>query len=613
MGVACSNKEDKRLSALSAASGTPAFEVVTDEPTHVVLEMADLEDELESRPISINKAFAARNARGLLVTSDPNKKLVTDEINHCHEHGLLQACRLAYTYHTPLCLSPDHFWTLIMQGVASFIFIDSDNLPEIFEDFDRSLKLEMVIDMDEMDESDPADWMESLTDVVDTITESLGKASPILKASFSTTQDSHELLFMMNLMHKPKWTQCVRPECESEGGLSQVKLIGTVEDWEDLRSMCLKLKSCGLGWWIDELEVILDNLVSSRKAESDTHSNFWQSMYKKQDSSGHVYGWILNFFPFEKGRKREEFFDIDHLPHAKSDSESIDCECEEESCTCKNNDSDESSVCSLQSVPIGLTRADLTCDLDDTLIPYMFHGGFLGSEIGDDGFVTPTLSWGVGLKNGTKNKKQTAPPPLKKSKSKNAKNQLKKGKSRRGKSIVAKPKKKENSRSRKKDKYIDNSESEDSTQVVQSSTKRKKRKRKKDKSDGSDSESDSTVLSSCTSSQIKQSKLRKKTARRRVADDISESSVSGRSRKAKVKNRKTKNRKAKSKSAERRSHESSDDEISSSSSSSSSHERLKPKKKGRRGKQQRKKGKKSRSKSSEKKSRSRAKKMKCYE
>jgi len=612
MGVACSNKEDTRLSALSAATGTPAFEVITDEPTHIVLEMADLEDELESRPISINKAFAARNARGLLVTSDPNKKLVTDEINHCHEHGLLQACRLAYTYHTPLCLSPDHFWTLIMQGVASFIFIDSDNLPKIFEDFDRSLKLEMVIDMDEMDESDPADWMDSLTDVVDTITESLGKASPILKASFSTTQDSHELLFMMNLMHKPKWTQYVRPECESEGGLSQVKLIGTVEDWEDLRSMCLELKSCGLEWWIDELEVVLDNLVSSRKAESDTHSNFWQSMYKKQDSSGHVYGWILNFFPFEKGRKREEFFDIDHLPHAKSDSESIDCECDEESCTCKNNDSDESSVCSLQSVPIGLTRADLTCDLDDTLIPYMFHGGFLGSEINDDGFVTPTLSWGVGLKNGAKNKKQTAPTPLKKSKSKYAKNKLKKGKSRRRKSIVAKPKKKEKSRSRKKDKYIDNSESEESTQV-RCSTKRKKRKRKKDKSDGSDSESDSTVLSSCTSSQIKQSKLRRKAIRRRMADDFSESSVSGRSRKAKVKNRKTKNRKAKSKSAERRSHESSDDEISSSSSSSSSHERLKPKKKERRGKQQRKKGKKSRSKSSEKKSRSRAKKMKCYE
>jgi len=68
------------------------------------------------------------------------------------------------------------------------------------------------------------------------------------------------------------------------GGIPNVRLVGTVEDWEKVREKAKRLAKYDLEWWIVELIPVLDEFVNAMKGKVD--NKFWKSLYKLDDSSG---------------------------------------------------------------------------------------------------------------------------------------------------------------------------------------------------------------------------------------------------------------------------------------------------------------------------------------
>jgi len=54
--------------------------------------------------------------------------------------------KLAHAYHIPLCLSPDHIWTLIIQGFGEHMNLHHKKLRKQFVNFDG--KKELLVEID---------------------------------------------------------------------------------------------------------------------------------------------------------------------------------------------------------------------------------------------------------------------------------------------------------------------------------------------------------------------------------------------------------------------------------------------------------------------------------
>ena len=63
--------------------------------------------------------------------NEENKKLV-----YFGEHTIFEGFYQAYVNHCPIVLSPDIFWTLIIQGFTRHVLANSEKLRDKFVDFD---------------------------------------------------------------------------------------------------------------------------------------------------------------------------------------------------------------------------------------------------------------------------------------------------------------------------------------------------------------------------------------------------------------------------------------------------------------------------------------------
>ena len=73
------------------------------------------------------------------------------------QHGFIAAVRIAHSDHVPLCISPDHVWTLIVQGFSQHLKFNLEGLQAQFEDYEGELALS--IRRDDFIKGDPSnDW-----------------------------------------------------------------------------------------------------------------------------------------------------------------------------------------------------------------------------------------------------------------------------------------------------------------------------------------------------------------------------------------------------------------------------------------------------------------------
>jgi len=220
---------------------------------------------------------------------------------------LLGALHYAFADHRPLCLSPDIIWLTLTQGLANHINLNAERLRRQFVTHDGKLKL--IARRDDFVKGSPENpWSEVFASFSTQIKEHIGEAHGLIVADYSTTgqveRAASEVVLldaMQSYFEYFVFTRC---------GIPQIVLEGSVDDWILLKNKVQDWSRFDLGWWVTELQPILDQFVAAAKGRIDR--DFWDSIYKWNGARGsgtapHVSGWILKMFPYLNTESSDSF------------------------------------------------------------------------------------------------------------------------------------------------------------------------------------------------------------------------------------------------------------------------------------------------------------------
>lgn len=397
MGNACSGERENVKLADSTTKDIAEDRIFTHGTTEAKSEIKkdaifveiDIDDSLEieeqalknSSKGTIENGFNTLKAGKIEAISDTKQIIVSSEC------GFVHAVYLAFNHHIPLCFGPDDLWNLIIQGVSKHIELNAEKLRHKFVDFDG--KKTLMIQRDNFVKGSPKNnWAGCFEEWSAQITKNIGQENTNnLIPNFSTTGLLEKAVHELSLMDcmKSYFEYGMRTCC----GISKVKLLGSLEDWKELRKMLTNLRQYDLDWWMDAIEPVVDMIIKTYNGElkKEESKRFWYSIYKKYSTHGsgastYVTGWITNFFPYTSNdSKRHRFTTLEYL--MKEDKE-------ENRGWGTLPGSIEHNV-----VPNGVLSCPFNWIYYGQKIPMNIYGGFAGCEY-KDGYIQPVLAWAVG-------------------------------------------------------------------------------------------------------------------------------------------------------------------------------------------------------------------------
>ena len=143
-----------------------------------------------------------------------------------HPHGFLAAAVDAFANHYPLVLSPDHFWIMVLQGLAEHMQLHAEALRARVVPFEGKKVIE--IRRDEFSRHGPNDWAGTIPDF---ITALIQHTQPgvihALMPTFSTTTPTMQVAASITDICQHFFEYRVLTLC----GFPTIRLLGTHADW----------------------------------------------------------------------------------------------------------------------------------------------------------------------------------------------------------------------------------------------------------------------------------------------------------------------------------------------------------------------------------------------
>ena len=214
----------------------------------------------------------------------------------CRQNPLVSAALRAYNFHYPLELSPDTVWLTIAQGLAIHVKQNAEALRSRFVKHEG--KERITVRRDDFAKGSPEnDWPGVFSEFSEQISKLLiGKQRDLIVADFSTTgpieKAASEVVLMDAMQHYLSYR--VMTCC----GIPEITLLGTVDDWKEIRTRVHVFAEYGLSWWTEALLPVLDQFIAAMtgKVEKD----FWNRICKVPGGSGgtRICGWINRLFPY---------------------------------------------------------------------------------------------------------------------------------------------------------------------------------------------------------------------------------------------------------------------------------------------------------------------------
>lgn len=211
-------------------------------------------------------------------------------------NGFLRAIHMAFAEHYPLVLSPDDVWLAIAQGFAHHVNANAEKLCKHFVRHEGQKYIEVQRDMF-VKGSPSNDWPGAFAEFSDKIAEHIGDAKRRMVVSkFSTTGPIERAASEVVLMDAMKayFSYSMKTCC----GIPEVTLLGTEDDWHDIKDRVHAFAEFGATEWVTALTGVLWHFVDAYKGRADP--KFWQSFYKEGGGSGgpYVTGAVNTFFPY---------------------------------------------------------------------------------------------------------------------------------------------------------------------------------------------------------------------------------------------------------------------------------------------------------------------------
>ncbi len=225
------------------------------------------------------------NRRSVGITDDGSginviaKSVIQGKLVNFGSKSFLSGMYQAYADHRPFVLSPDMIWLLISQGFAQHVNINPEKMRSFFVNFEEKQPLMVYVSEDW--DSPTFSW----ENVFDQFTKQIannttGELVEVLSCDFTTTTSVERVasqITMMDAMNSyfDYYSVIV---C----GIPEITLRGTPDDWQKVLDKARMLKQYELGWWISELEPVLEEIVKTSKGSVD--KGFWKNMFKYHES-----------------------------------------------------------------------------------------------------------------------------------------------------------------------------------------------------------------------------------------------------------------------------------------------------------------------------------------
>ena len=224
-----------------------------------------------------------------------------------HINAFVGAVHTAFARHYPLTISPDHVWMCIAQGLSNHVNANAEQLRSMFVKHETG-KETLSVRRDDFVKGDPNNpWPEVFDEFSEQIRQHIGaEIHDLLTPEFTTTGPNEKAASQVVLMDTLK--NYFQFNFETECGIPEITLEGTLDDWQKLRDKTLSLAKYDLDWWITPLSPILDQFVDAASGKVDV--DFWRGIYKQNDDSGGPYitGWIVTLFPYAgRGNRRNGY------------------------------------------------------------------------------------------------------------------------------------------------------------------------------------------------------------------------------------------------------------------------------------------------------------------
>jgi hypothetical protein len=295
-------------------------------------------------------------------------------------NAFIETVHLAFDNHLPLTLSPDDFWLCIAQGFAIHFKENVEELRGRFVDFEGTEKIEVRRDGFIRGSVDN-DWEGCFDEFTEQIADQIGvHLWDLLVADFSTTgpvERAASEIIMMDAM-SPLFSYELTTMC----GFPEITLLGTPEDWWNLKDRAAALAEFDLAWWTGELRPVLDRVAKSAEGRPDI--DFWRSFYKDSGASGgpYVTGWINMLFPYinqPDGWVRSPYLG-----------------------KCTDRLGQLGGGPSTESFPTGLSTTDVLWLYFAEQFRLKLVGGFVGTEQDPETLeVRPKVGWAIGVDEST--------------------------------------------------------------------------------------------------------------------------------------------------------------------------------------------------------------------
>ena len=232
-----------------------------------------------------------------------DSNLVCFDRNACFE-GFLTA----FDEHYSLVLSPDMIWLLISQGISTQINQNAEQLRSRLVDFEGQRELVVMTFRDVFENEEDWDWIiQAFSDSIDQNMKA--QFSDLMVCNFSTTGTLERVTSQITMMESVK--KYFKYVVHYMGcGIPDITLLGTPDDWKEIRSRIKRLDDLDLDWWRKKLEPVLDEFVNA--SEGNVNRKFWLDMvqeYSPQRAGtggcggpstipAKYNGWFTVFFPF---------------------------------------------------------------------------------------------------------------------------------------------------------------------------------------------------------------------------------------------------------------------------------------------------------------------------
>ena len=255
---------------------------------------------------------------------DKNKKLAYIEYNTPVLNGFYEA----HNNHYPIRIKPDDIWILIVQAFSHHVNINSEELRNMFVNFEGKKELIVKSPLSYLTEVTKKDLEDFSVQINEQMKLYLGdKLLNILTPDFTTTDENSLIVSKISIMGAfKKYFDYTMFLCGC--GIPYIILEGTSDDYKKIKEKANELKKYKFDWYIDKIIPHIDKMIEAKEGKIDV--DYFKNMVQKKEETeyksglsgrggryyqvDHLSGWFLNFFAYiGYGRGSYRPFDLPSL------------------------------------------------------------------------------------------------------------------------------------------------------------------------------------------------------------------------------------------------------------------------------------------------------------